>query len=194
MCAQRLSGRWALSRRRLLGPAWPYQLPVLDGDVWSVWSSGFCVGGLSCDHRRPPLLGRLQALAGGQHRGQPAACSPEWSKGAARIAAPAHTHLSPLAGLDIPIAPTRRRRAVNRISQDLEDATVRLHIGWPSLGAAPLHRRADDRHLTGNRNHPRRDQTKPAHHHQPSTGAASWTSSCQGQCAAPHLGHPDHIL
>lgn len=34
--------------------------------------------------------------------------------------------------------PVRRRRAANRIAPDLEDEIVRLHVGWPSLGAGKL--------------------------------------------------------
>lgn len=41
-------------------------------------------------------------------------------------------------GLVMPVSPFRRRRAANRIPEQLEDDIVRLHVGWPSLGAGRL--------------------------------------------------------
>lgn len=41
-------------------------------------------------------------------------------------------------GFELPRAPFRRRRAANRIPEEVEDEIVRLHVGWPSLGAARL--------------------------------------------------------
>lgn len=41
-------------------------------------------------------------------------------------------------GLAVPPQPFRRRRAANRIPENVEEEIVRLHVGWPSLGAGRL--------------------------------------------------------
>jgi transposase InsO family protein len=41
-------------------------------------------------------------------------------------------------GIVVPLQPFRRRPAANRIGRELEEEIVRLHVGWPTLGAGRL--------------------------------------------------------